>query len=291
MGGYGGREWRHGGHGPGAAEWGNWAQRRALRALGRAAWKAWHHAHEGHGAFSGPGGPGWRGAGRGRRGPGPDWGREFERAFRGGFGGFGGGPMPPFFGGPGRWGPPGGGPGERRFGRGDMKYLLLDLVRERPMHGYEMIKELENRHAGLYAPSPGSVYPTLQLLEDRDLLSAEMVDGKKVYTITAAGRAFLDERAEHVEGLRGRGAQDWSWGPGFMKGMQAVGGDAWEIGRLVMRAVQETQDDPKRLEQVRRVLANTREELERLLRDGRHTGDGESGTRGQGGEGGGPTIV
>ncbi|GAC1402216.1 MAG: hypothetical protein NVSMB65_19380 [Chloroflexota bacterium] len=285
---YGGRRGHHGGHGPGAGEWGGWAQRRAMRALGRAAWAAWYRAQEGHGE-----GPGPRGGGRGGRGPrrgqGHEWGREFERAFRGGFGGWGGGPMPPFFGGPGRWGPPGG-PGERRFGRGDIKYLLLDLLRDRPMHGYEMIKELENRHAGLYAPSPGSVYPTLQLLEDREFVTAEMVDGKKVYTITASGRAFLDERAEHVEGLRGRGAQDWNWGPGFMKGMQAVGSDAWELGRLVMRAVQEMQDDPARLERVRRVLAHTREELEHILREGRQAGDPGPEAPGPG-RAAGPTVV
>src|SRR5262245_17962661 len=61
---------------------------------------------------------------------------------------------------------PGG--GKRFFGRGDLKYALLELLQERPMHGYEMMKALQERTGGLYTPSAGSVYPTLQMLEDRD---------------------------------------------------------------------------------------------------------------------------
>jgi DNA-binding PadR family transcriptional regulator len=253
-------------YGPPPDEWAWRIKRHAARGVARAAWKAWKHAEEesrrAYEATPAPGGsrPGHRGP---KEGPGYEWAREFERTFKRGFGGWGGGFGPPFSGGPGRPG----GPGERKFGRGDIKYLLLDLLRERPMHGYEMIKELEAHYGGFYAPSPGSVYPTLQLLEDRGFVTADMVDGKKVYTITAAGREFLSERADHVEGLRGRGAQDWGWGPGFMKGMQAVGTDAWELGRLVMLAVQQTHDDPARLERVRGVLARAREELEKLLRE------------------------
>src|SRR5581483_7882086 len=66
---------------------------------------------------------------------------------------------------------------ERIFGRGDMKFLLLELLLEHPKHGYEMIKELEARFAGFYAPSPGSVYPTLQMLEDRGYVRSTTEDG------------------------------------------------------------------------------------------------------------------
>src|SRR5207237_10477792 len=71
-----------------------------------------------------------------------------------------------------------GGPGRRFFGRGDLKFALLELLRERPMHGYEMMKALEERSGGFYVPSPGSIYPTLQMLEDRGLVSANEVEGK-----------------------------------------------------------------------------------------------------------------
>ncbi len=111
----------------------------------------------------------------------------------------------------------GGGPGPRMFERGDLKYALLELLQERPKHGYEMMKNLEERMGGFYAPSAGAVYPTLQLLEDRGWATSETVEGKKVYTITDEGRAALAEAAERrgqrAEGAPGHGAQDF--GPGF----------------------------------------------------------------------------
>ena len=91
--------------------------------------------------------------------------------------------------------PFGGGPGPRMFERGYLKYALLELLKERPKHGYEMMKELEARMGGFYAPSAGAVYPTLQLLEDRGWVTSEPVEGKKVYKITDEGAKALDEAA------------------------------------------------------------------------------------------------
>ena len=67
------------------------------------------------------------------------------------------------------------------------------LLDERPMHGYEMIQELEERTGGRWRPSAGSIYPTLQLLEDEGLVSAEEVDGKRVFSLTDAGREAVEE--------------------------------------------------------------------------------------------------
>jgi DNA-binding PadR family transcriptional regulator len=77
--------------------------------------------------------------------------------------------------------------------RGDIKYHLLEVLKETPRHGYEIITELEKQSGG-YRPSPGSVYPTLQMLEEGGYLTGEQVDGKKVYTITAEGLKLLEER-------------------------------------------------------------------------------------------------
>ena len=116
-----------------------------------------------------------------------------------GFGPRGGGPFEPPFGGR---GPFGGDPfdedggGRRRHRRGDLKYVLLQLVAEQPRHGYELIKVLEQRYAGFYRPSPGSVYPTLQLLEDEGSVTSEQIEGKRVYTITEAGRRLLEEHQQ-----------------------------------------------------------------------------------------------
>ena len=71
---------------------------------------------------------------------------------------------------------------------------LLTLLAEKPMHGYEIIGELEQRSSGAWRPSPGSIYPALQLLADEGLLTAEEKDGRRVYSITEAGKAELEER-------------------------------------------------------------------------------------------------
>jgi DNA-binding PadR family transcriptional regulator len=87
---------------------------------------------------------------------------------------------------------------EPRTRRGDMKFILLGLLSERPQHGYELIKELETRRGGFHRLSPGSVYPTLQMLEEGGYLTSEQVDGKRVYTITESGRQFLSDRNQQA---------------------------------------------------------------------------------------------
>src|SRR6266481_6377111 len=90
-----------------------------------------------------------------------------------------------------RGGPFGGG---RMFEQGDLKFVILRLLDEKPRHGYEIIKELEERSGGRYTPSPGTVYPTLTMLEDMGFASATVEEGgKKVYSITDAGRQHLSE--------------------------------------------------------------------------------------------------
>jgi DNA-binding PadR family transcriptional regulator len=123
------------------------------------------------------------------------------RRFRGGFGfPFGGGG--PDFGGFGPGGPFGGpGPrGQRRGGRGarlNVRPAVLALLLERPMHGYEMIQELDSRTNGIWRPSPGSVYPTLQLLEDEGLIEAEADGGRKSYHLTDTGRVEAETAAQN----------------------------------------------------------------------------------------------
>ena len=111
------------------------------------------------------------------------------------------------FGSGGPFGP--GGEGGRFFGRGDMKFVLLELLQERPMHGYEMMKSLEEKTGGFYTPSPGSIYPTLQMLEDGGMVTSSEIDGKKVYSITDAGRASLTERQGNQGGFSGPPWMRW----------------------------------------------------------------------------------
>ncbi|HEX5587698.1 MAG TPA: PadR family transcriptional regulator [Acidimicrobiia bacterium] len=94
-----------------------------------------------------------------------------------------------------------GGQGRRR--RGDVRAAALALLAERPMHGYEMIQELDERTSGVWRPSPGAVYPALQLLEDQGLVTAADVDGKRRYQLTDAGRAEVPEQAPWDDVTRG----------------------------------------------------------------------------------------
>ncbi|MEO3946384.1 PadR family transcriptional regulator [Gorillibacterium sp. CAU 1737] len=86
-----------------------------------------------------------------------------------------------------------GGGRQRFFGRGEFKFALLELLNGSSMHGYQLIKAMEESTGGLYTPSPGSVYPNLQFLEETNLIVSEEEDGKKLYSITEEGRRYLQE--------------------------------------------------------------------------------------------------
>ena len=83
-----------------------------------------------------------------------------------------------------------------RMSRGDVRAAVLALLAEKPMHGYQIISEIAERSGGVWKPSAGSVYPTLQLLADEGLITAEESDGRKTYSLTEAGRAEAEASAD-----------------------------------------------------------------------------------------------
>jgi DNA-binding PadR family transcriptional regulator len=112
----------------------------------------------------------------------------------------------------GRFGGSGGGGRGGRFGRvfdhGELRYVLLHLITERPRHGYELIKAIEEQFGGMYSPSPGVVYPTLTLLEELGYLRPETADGpRKLYSITEEGTAFLAANQGLVDTILARMAE------------------------------------------------------------------------------------
>jgi DNA-binding PadR family transcriptional regulator len=195
---------------------------------------------------------------------------------------------------------PGFGPGPRQggprmFGHGHLKFVLLDLLQERPKHGYEMIKDLQDRSSGFYTPSAGAVYPTLQLLEDRGWVTSETVEGKKVYAITDDGRAAL---AEHNQEERDRheGHHHGHGGPGFGpegdpdgwgRGRRGWGGpfggrggpfgrdarpelgalmrEGMEVARLMRAAVLASGGDPEKLARIRGIVERAKGDLNAFL--------------------------
>ena len=83
--------------------------------------------------------------------------------------------------------------------RGEARYVLLDALRDGPKHGYEIIKTLAERSFGQYAPSPGTVYPTLQFLEDLGLVSANQEAERRIYHLTEKGQAELNTHADEID--------------------------------------------------------------------------------------------
>jgi DNA-binding PadR family transcriptional regulator len=183
--------------------------------------------------------PGHHGGHRGRSfGPGP----------RGEWGGFG-------------FGPGGGGPRGRgrKARRGDIRTAALLLLAEEPRNGYQIMQEVQERSGDVWRPSPGSVYPALQQLEDEGLIRSEEHDGRKLFVLTDEGRAHVEQREP------GKPA------PWELSG--DVTNEHHELGRLIREVagafaqVMRT-GSPDQLAKAREVLAGTRRDLYRILADG-----------------------
>lgn len=95
-------------------------------------------------------------------------------------------------------------PKKHNVRRGDLKYLVLGILQKKPMHGYEIMKVLSETFKGLYFPSAGAVYPTLQALEDMRYITCTPEEGKKVYSVTPDGRKFLEDKADRFEIIKER---------------------------------------------------------------------------------------
>jgi DNA-binding PadR family transcriptional regulator len=168
----------------------------------------------------------------------------------------------------GPWGGPGFGRrgGGRRFGRGDLKYVILDLLKEQPRHGYDVIRALEQRFGGFYSPSPGSVYPTLQLLEDQGYVVSNQMDGKRIYTITDEGRAFLNERSDVVDDVHARMAAGWeAYSHADIRDLvREVRG----LGQFLMGQVaQGALKDPEKRRRLKAAIAEARTQIEAIFRE------------------------
>lgn len=195
-------------------------RRRAFRRMRMAMAAAEHHEHRHHRGRPpfGPGfGPGWFGPG-----------------------GFGGGPF-------------GRGP---KVGRGDVRAAILVLLAEEPMHGYQVIQELTERSGGLWRPSPGSIYPTLQLLEDEGLVTSDTSAGKRVFSLTDAGEAEVDKRgADATAPWELTGKAD-----GPLMELRAIG---FQVAGAVMQVAQAGSE--RQIARAKEILTETRKSLYRLL--------------------------
>ena len=167
-----------------------------------------------------------------------------------------GGPFvtPPF--GRGSWGGPGSG---QRARRGDVRAAMLVLLEEEPRNGYQLMQEIERRSEGVWRPSPGSVYPALQQLEDEGLVRSEEHDGRKAFSLTDAGRAHVEEKRDEL-------GTPWDTMSGAMP--EGVLDLRSAIGELAGAAIQAAQTgDAERAQKVQEILVDARRAIYRLLAD------------------------
>ncbi len=166
-----------------------------------------------------------------------------------------------------------GGPGRDHFGgprgrarRGEARTILLDALRDGPKHGYEIIKALEERSAGRYAPSPGTVYPTMQLLEDQGLVRADQGAERRVYSLTEAGRTDLESHAEEVADFWARFAGP-ATSPASRPEVGFLRDEMDDLARTVWGGLRDAleRDDPETVRSVRQALARCREEVRALI--------------------------
>lgn len=186
----------------------------------------------------------------------------FGEFFSAGFGprmwAFGCGPR----GGRGGWGR-----GRRQiFESGEMKYVILRLLKDKPMHGYEVIRALEEKLGGWYTPSAGTVYPTLQLLEDEGYVRIVETEGKKVYHVTAEGERFLEEHKSTLEDIMervGDALRGLAEGP--------IGDLNSNLGRLAKAAWSQSFRagmHSERAKQIAEILKRAADEIEQLAKQG-----------------------
>ncbi|MDB4907649.1 MAG: transcriptional regulator PadR family protein [Gemmatimonadetes bacterium] len=164
------------------------------------------------------------------------------------------------------WGGPRGGPWKHRgragrvFEQGDLKYVILRLLEEKPRHGYEIIKELEEKFGGAYSPSPGTVYPTLTMLEDLGYARVTPEEGgKKIFEITDEGRAYLAEHRETVDGIFERIAR---FVDGFLDApMTDVNVAFKKVAQATYGTATKRLDDRAHLQKIREILERAAAEL------------------------------
>ena len=152
-------------------------------------------------------------------------------------------------------------PHSRMFEKGDIKYIILDLIKDKPSHGYEIIHALEERFHGFYSPSAGSVYPTLQMLEEMEYVTSIERDGKKVYTITDKGKTFLDERGEVIDKIK---CHMRAWGEaGNREEFRETFRELRDIAHLLGRKARRM--DPDKLTRIKEIMTRACRDIENVI--------------------------
>lgn len=157
----------------------------------------------------------------------------------------------------------------RYFGHGEMRLALLSLLDEGSAHGYELMTRLEQRCGAGYKASPGTIYPTLQLLDDEGLVRVESENGKKIYAIAAEGRAVLRAQADRVDEIWRNASSSRDWDVLHDPDAAEIIGPALRLAKAALKAVVKSHGDPSVIEAIREILDDARTRVDRLHKRGR----------------------
>lgn len=150
---------------------------------------------------------------------------------------------------------------ERVVKRGDLKYVLLRLLSEGARHGYQLLKEIEDKTQGGYRPSPGSLYPSLIALEEAGYISAEDEDERRVYHITDDGLEALLEKQERVDAVMERAGRVAGKHRPSRALLTELDQDFNELRRTIIRRARQIEFNLETLRQVRKALEKARSEI------------------------------
>jgi DNA-binding PadR family transcriptional regulator len=150
-------------------------------------------------------------------------------------------------------------------GRGEVRYLILDAIAEQPRHGYDVIRTIEQKSGGAYRPSPGTIYPNLQMLEEMGHAVASEEQGRKVYSITDDGKQELEDHADEVAETYDR----------FREGCDYAGRfDFGDLGKRIGRMMRSIRSGLRHgriggveWKEIQRVIENAAKEVEDLFRE------------------------
>ena len=160
---------------------------------------------------------------------------------------------------------------ERSFERGALRLAMLSVIKDRPRHGYDVIKGIEEKFHGFYMPSAGSVYPILQLLEDQQFIIAKQEDGRKVYGITAAGGKELEENKERLVHMEERMRHRFGGVSG--ERLHGLMDEIRQTAHFILRKAEGgALKDPETMKKIRIAFAGFRSEIENILQNEQDTG-------------------
>jgi len=145
----------------------------------------------------------------------------------------------------------------RFFGTSELRLAVLYLLSESPRHGYELMKELELRSGGSYRVGAGTMYPTLQMLEDEGMVTSEQRDDKRIYSLTDLGRAEVEKEASAISDIWKKASHWGDWGPW-------VAGPIGALMKATFHAVSRAGTDKEKKAKIEEALDRTKRELEAL---------------------------